>query len=288
MVSVSDIAHRKSTQLVLGDTATGIDVDEFVSKCISFMRRGGPSFGSTQRRRQQGDDEDEDEEELNWAHLGAQACFPYNSRPGVPSFILGPLSVQKRQRQVTQRRARLQKDDRAEVAPEALEKEDLASGETNTVRYACAQIKQQLMAHCDAAIAKVEAEQHDDMDEDEVTRLLRTHRITRSGGPSLFDFAVNPRSFGQTVENLFYISFLIKEGEVGVDMGDDGLPALVVNTETSVAARARKSTRHQAVFGLDHATWRDLVAAFDMREPLIPHRRDEAAAQHVGAKGWYS
>jgi hypothetical protein len=28
------------------------------------------------------------------------------------------------------------------------------------------------------------------------------------------------------VENIFYISFLIKEGNVGIDMDDDGLPTL--------------------------------------------------------------
>jgi hypothetical protein len=110
MVSVSDIAVRKANQLVLGDTSTGVDVDEFLSKCITYMRNGGPIEGNedpapARRRRnnnrQDSDDESEDDavgEPLDWEMLGRHACVPYNSRPPVPSFLLGPLSVQKKQR----------------------------------------------------------------------------------------------------------------------------------------------------------------------------------------------
>lgn len=34
-------------------------------------------------------------------------------------------------------------------------------------------------------------------------------------------FIINPDSFSQTVENLFYFSFLIKEGIAAVEMDDD-------------------------------------------------------------------
>ena len=41
LVNVSDLAYRKANQLVFGDSSTGIDVDEFLSKCLSYMRNGG-------------------------------------------------------------------------------------------------------------------------------------------------------------------------------------------------------------------------------------------------------
>ncbi|GAM88870.1 hypothetical protein ANO11243_069040 [Dothideomycetidae sp. 11243] len=292
MVGVSDLAQRKSALLAHGDTATGIDVDEFVSKCISFMRRGAATqaLSATQRRRQRDEDEDEDDEAdmLDWAYLGAHACFPFNSRPAVAPFLLGPLSVQKRVRQATQRRARQRADDRAEVAPEALRSEDLAAADTNTVRHACSQIKARLSQHCAEAEERIYAAVPNPagIPQEELDAVLRQHRLTATGGPNLFDFVINPTSFGQTVENLFYIAFLVKEGEVGIHLDDDDMPALVVNTESVTDARARKSTRHQAVFGIDYKTWQDLVAAFEIREPLIPHR-DEGQGQ-VGPRGWYA
>src|ERR1700761_2057421 len=71
MVNVSDLANKKTAQLVLGDSTTGIDVDEFLSKCITYMRNGGPldhddaEAPSTARRRRTRErhvhDEDDDD-----------------------------------------------------------------------------------------------------------------------------------------------------------------------------------------------------------------------------------
>lgn len=292
MVSLSDITHKKASRLIAGDGAVGIDVDEFVSKCIAYMRMNTSSrnMTSTQRqRRNEDEDSDDDTEVLDWARLGRYACFPFNVRPAVPSFLLGPLSLQKRVRTMTQRRARQRGDDREEVAPQALRHEDLARGEANTVKHVCSQIKARLLSHCAQAEEAVHAMFPDDGAEPtpkELREALAKHRIANTGGVNLFDFVVNPHSFGQTVENLFHVSFLIKEGEVGIEMDDNDMPTLAVNSEPVEQARKRKSTRHQAVFGIDFGTWRELVQAFDIKEPLIPHRTEERT--QVQANGWYS
>ena len=231
MVNVSDVLSKKSAQMVLGDSSTGLDVDEFVSKCISFMKRepadadGDADFSATQRRRRQSRrDQDDDQEEalsLDWAALGCKACFPSNLRPPVPTFLLGPLSVQKKARLQTQRRARQGKDTASkEVRPEALTRNDFGQTESNTLTVICSKIRQTLQRHCDRAEEAAEAagELTDD--------ILKNYRVAETGGPHLFDFVVNPHSFAQTVENIFYVSFLIKEGNVGVAMDSDGLPTL--------------------------------------------------------------
>jgi hypothetical protein len=192
------------------------------------------SATSTQRRRQRqsrrDDDNDEDEDRdsndvLDWARLGTHACFPFNLRPPTPSFLLGPLSVQKKLRAQTQRRARQRRDSTTkEVRPEALTERDLETSENNALTTLCTNIRKILKTHCETAPAAVEA--LGDLDDDQAFVEMKRHRITHTGGPSLFDFAINPHSFGQTVENLFYISFLIKEGNVGLDMDDEGLPTL--------------------------------------------------------------
>lgn len=45
--------------------------------------------------------------------------------------------------------------------------------------------------------------------------------------------------------------------------------------------------RHQAIMSIDMATWRDIIDAFDIKEPMIPHRREEEP-QGPGERGWYS
>lgn len=41
-------------------------------------------------------------------------------------------------------------------------------------------------------------------------------------GLNFFRVVINPDDFGQSVENCFYISFLIKDGRAGVEVADDG------------------------------------------------------------------
>lgn len=284
MVNVSDIAYRKSAQLVLGDTASGIDVDEFVSKCITFMRQS-QSITASQRRRQDNDEEDAAGLMLDWAYLGANACHPYNARPAVPGFLLGPLSVQKRVRAPIQRRARQRDNGRAEVRPENLDRADIAATENNTVQAICATIKKRLDQHCRQAESNLRAVLKEDTPPEEIERLFRKHRITTTGGPSLFDFVINPSSFGQTVENLFYVSFLIKEGDVGIVMDDHALPTVVLSTETVSEARQRGSTKHQAVLGIDYFVWEKLIKVLGIEEGIIANR--EVGERRVGQRGWY-
>jgi non-structural maintenance of chromosomes element 4 len=46
------------------------------------------------------------------------------------------------------------------------------------------------------------------------------------------------------------------------------------------------ASRHQAIFSIDFGTWEKLIAAFNIKEPLIPHRQEDNQTQ-VGGRGWY-
>ncbi|KAF2836753.1 Nse4-domain-containing protein [Patellaria atrata CBS 101060] len=312
LVDIGELALKRTTNMVLGSTGTGIDVDEFVSKCITFMRHGGPlnddgdsdeeGDASTQNRQKRqarrctvAEDELEDEgDAMNWEVLGELTCFPNNSRPPVPSFLFGPLSVQKRARALTQRRVRSQRDTQAkETRPENLRAEDLERNENSNLTKLCVGIRDRLTTVLHERTDALENSGIDDMSEEDAIALMKHQRITRkasdgSAALSLFDFAINPNSFGQTVENLFYISFLIKDGGVAVDEDEDGLPTLNPSQARSMEEQREKQiSRHQAVFSLDWPTWRKLVQAYDIQEPMIPHRNDEQGTQ-VTARGWYA
>lgn len=259
LVSAADISYKKTAQMTLGDAAQGIDVDEFVSKCITFMRRGpndenGRNSGSTSasqsqgRRRRRptvavrddasddGDDANVDEgDALNWEILGRRACFQHNARPPVPGFLLGPLSVQKRVRAQRSQRGRQPRRDPADVVrAQELQAADIEKVENSNLTVLCTRIRSRLVQVQKEGQEAVEAEAGNaDNDDDEhelsqaeIKTLMSRHGICDDGGVGFFNFIVNPRSFGQTVENLFYVSFLIRDGSVGIGEDSDHLPTL--------------------------------------------------------------
>ena len=203
------------------------------------MRRADSSVqatSSTQRRRRRGHNSEDDSaaggsgdegDEYNWEWLGRQACFPHNLRPPVSGFLLGPLSVQKRVRKLTQRRERLRpQDPRDAIRPEEVRITGNEKAENNNLTFLCNKIR--------ALLGKIQAEGQeaaqeeatDDMTEDELLAVFEKHGLAPDGGVSLFRFVINPHSFGQSVENMFYTSFLIKEGRFGVEFDSRGLPTL--------------------------------------------------------------
>lgn len=237
LVSAGDLTYKKTNEMVFGDSTVGIDVDEFVSKCITFMRNGPVTryegaLTATQggrRRRTAGDDEDVEDDEgdaLNWEHLGAHACFPSNLRPAVPGFLLGPLSVQKRARTQKPRRTAEQRKAPTEVTrPEELQAEDIEHNENSNLTNICRNIRTRLSDITTAGRKAVE-QLNEDTTEEEYLECIRKNKLEDDGNVSLLKFALNPRSFGQTVENLFYVSFLIREGSVSIGKDSNGLPTL--------------------------------------------------------------
>ncbi|VDN57828.1 unnamed protein product [Dracunculus medinensis] len=50
-----------------------------------------------------------------------------------------------------------------------------------------------------------------------------------------FQFCFHPTDFSRSVENVFYISFLIREGKVQIDLtGNDGLPELDMKANQAI------------------------------------------------------
>lgn len=288
LVETADLSYRKINHLTLGDGTSGIDVDDFVTKCIGFMKRGdeengrdrnAPSSSQTQRRRRRQEDDGGDEgDTMNWEYLGKNACFLYNSRPCLTGFLLGPLSVQKKIRQQTQRKVREARSQVTQaVRPVELNDEDLEKQESANLTEICTEIARLLSDALRTGHANVErecAEADEDITDSEVREILLRHDMASNGCVPLFNFCVNPRSFGQTVENMFYVSFLIKEGKVGVDFDEQGMPTLGFAPARTVAER-QETQRNQAVFTLDFDVWEDIIKTFNIGKSIIPHRHEE-------------
>ncbi|KAF2742848.1 Nse4-domain-containing protein [Sporormia fimetaria CBS 119925] len=306
MVFASELAGKKMKNALHGNTSVGLDVDKFVSRCIHFMKTNGDPVTANQRTSTQPgrrgtshtqveDDEDEEDsgEPLNWSFLGTEAALPNNKRPPAPGFLLGPLSLQRRVRTTQSRRARSQRQPLGPATrPQELTQRDIQQSENSNLTHLVQGIRARMRDHINkkSEQAEAELEELEDPSEEDFKAALRRHRVAQTpdqeAAVSLFDFVVNPKSFGQTVENLFYISFLIREGNVQVLMDDEGLPLLVPAEKRTIEEQRKKNIqKHQAVFSLDWPTWKKLIQAFDIKEPLIPHRVPEET--NVGTGGWY-
>lgn len=255
LVSASELAVKKAK--ADGDTSAGVDIDEFLSHCIRFMKNGGASEADSngddedadpvqsQRPRQQrrhstrhleSDDEAEDDGDgLPWHVFGAAACIPSNRRPAVPNFLLGPLSVQKRVRQATQRTQRRAQNaaNQQVTQPQQLTGEDLQTNDNTNLTSLVQKIYKTLgKVQFDGERQIDQALEDDpDMSTEELTSVCEKAHIRRAkedGAPGvpMFEFIINPHHFGQSVENCFYVSFLIKEGKVAVLFDEEGLPIL--------------------------------------------------------------
>ncbi|OJJ48346.1 hypothetical protein ASPZODRAFT_130338 [Penicilliopsis zonata CBS 506.65] len=306
LVSAADLSFKKTAHLALGDSAAGIDVDEFVSKCIAFMRQGSTDSSTslrpagTQRRRHgrpsggtqrdPDDSEDDQGDAMNWDWLGRAACFPHNGRPCVSGFLLGPLSVQKRTRQQTQRRARERIDPTQAVKPQELREEDLDKLETSNLTQMCAEINKLLSQTQLQGQQAVEAEMSqmaEDVPAEVVQDVMEQHCVADDGGVPLFHFCLDPESFGQSVENMFYVSFLVRDGLAGIATDSRGLPTIHAAKPYAPSEAQKKGIqKHQAVFSLDFETWEKLIEVYGIKKSVIPHRA-EAAPPETTRQGWY-
>ncbi|KAK0723819.1 Nse4 C-terminal-domain-containing protein [Apiosordaria backusii] len=307
LVTLSDYAVKRTQKIFEGNIG-GVDLDELVSKASTFMRIGGGieddeavELSSTQRRRRQpargalgSDDEDVGDEGdmANWTHLGRHATIPAVLRPAVPGFLLGPLSIEKKARKITKRSAPFKVSNLQEVRPQELRAEDLKQNHKNDLPSICKKIWVRLEAReleaQELATKKVEELEKDgtELSEEETRQVMDGYGLNGDGMVDLLRFVINPRSYGQTVENMFYVSFLIREGSIQLKFDSNGLPGIENNAAESLS-RVRAPMRHQAIMSIDMETWRAIIDTFDIKEPIIPHREEEAPSG-PGARGWYN
>lgn len=298
LVRLSDLARKQATKTHLGSAgAVNIDVDDFVSRCISFMKSSNSPRG---RNRQVDDDTSDLIDGLPWASFSRNATFPSSRRPALPHHLLGPLSVQRKIRvqKAPRSTAGMRKANPAKaVKPTEM---SLDEGESN---------------HQTSALNRVTG----------VFTVLWKYWLTktpeeRDEGLNYFEVVVNPESFSQTIENIFYVAFLVKNGNVELFEEDAELDSSD-ESESEAEENGRKKKkkggegggllrifmfspeevkqskpeledhkgkgRTQMLMSLNQYEWKQIVEAFELRgkEPVIPNRVVEEQA--VGANAWF-
>ena len=120
----------------------------------------------------------------------------------------------------------------------------------------------------------------------EVNKVLRKKCKVKEGDPIEVDgvqFLFNPKSFTQTVENIFHFSFLIKKSEAAIGVrsheeadGAGKLPGLWVkavhNDENDDDAQPAPSETTQAVVPFTMRDWRRICQSHQLESGILKHR----------------
>ncbi|PCH34744.1 hypothetical protein WOLCODRAFT_106472 [Wolfiporia cocos MD-104 SS10] len=227
--------------------AGAFDVDDFVARLITFM--GGRKAALS----------DESDSEivndgiaggaLDWSRVGYRA-LEKSHRVAVADFMLGPLSIEQKKRAIA-KRAKLEKDKRDEKKPQQITEEDITRSENETTKNVAA-----------------------------MERIL----TAQEGAINIFRLIVNPNDFGQSVENLFYLSFLIRDGKCALETNNEGEPVVYICDQPSEEDYTNGLRKRQLVMEFDMATWRRAIEIFNIRDSVIPQR--PKSEMRIGGK-WY-
>ncbi|KAK7053403.1 hypothetical protein VNI00_004029 [Paramarasmius palmivorus] len=220
------------------------DVDDFLSKLVTFM--GGRKMNQRNPNFEDGDDDNDTP--LEWEKIGRKALAKSRRVP-VVGFMLGPLSIEQKKRAAV-KRAKLEKNKADEKRPQEIKEEDISRSANETTKNV-------------AIIA---------------------NKLEETGEINLFRFVVNPNDFAQSVENLFYLSFLIRDGKVAMETNAEGEPVIYLCSPPTQSDFEDGLRKRQLVFEFDMATWKRAIEVFDLKEPIIPQR--EKAKMRIGDK-WY-
>lgn len=238
-------ANAAAQMAQLMKVESGFEVDEFLARAARFM--GGRVRSAASVRQDLADDEERPGENAgrwDWDRLGRQAAG-YSRRAVTMDHLLGPLASEVKKRGGV-RAGPLDRSGKAS-APQQLGADDITptTQETSTLVQGIAR------------------------------RLVDVGGET---GINLFRFIVNPHSFSNTVENMFYVSFLIREGTAAIEDNDDGEPILF-SSEAPGDDDYKEGllARRQIIMELDMAVWRSLIDEYDIRDTVIPTRESTAA-----------
>ncbi|XP_034753428.1 non-structural maintenance of chromosomes element 4 homolog A isoform X2 [Etheostoma cragini] len=121
---------------------------------------------------------------------------------------------------------------------------------------------------------------HQEATEKEVERILGYLKSYYQDDPtspiSYYEFVIDPKSFSRTVENIFHMSFLIRDGLARMYLDNDKLPCIAPVEEGEVDAGGSYS-RKQCIVSISPKIWKELIDAFDIRDTMIqpPNTQNE-------------
>jgi len=86
-----------------------------------------------------------------------------------------------------------------------------------------------------------------------------------------FKFVIDPECFGNTVENMFHVSFLIKDGRVAFKIGENGMPVIKPKSQKKAEGQPTEEAKNQVVMNISMKDWELMVKNLNITDAMIPH-----------------
>lgn len=243
------------------------DADRVVSKIVEkcHVTRGETSY-------------------FNWHALGVQAGICFNAVPSQISFLNGPLVDGKEEVQVKQRAKRVRntqpESDNEEEKPEDI-KGHTARGvnQLSAVQKNIDDVKKALRKKVDRSYLARKKMMIDAYGGEENIPDRLKKKVKKNPDACAIELLFNPKSFTQTVENMYHYSFLVREGEASLAVRE----SKVLDKESGLQLDGGPVVKHvnrkdanpvprQAIVNLTMADWRDLCKAYNVQSSGVPHR----------------
>ncbi|SCV71310.1 BQ2448_2898 [Microbotryum intermedium] len=249
LMAASDAGALKARQLKLD--ADAFDTDQFLVKLAHFM--GGSVMTPNQKSKGHGRSQTLDDERsssqgagrpLRWGRVG-RVLASESRRAVVMDLMLGPLALEIKEKKARTQRARQKVDESQRVRPEEITRIGVPQ---ELIRAGCA-----------------------------VSQIARILESYGEEGIPYLSFVLNPHSFAQSVENIFYFSFLVRDGraciEEEINQHSKHFGEIICySCDVPDGNNDVEGSKSQFVFELTQELWTEAIEVFGLQESAIPHR----------------
>lgn len=216
---------------------------------------------------------------FDWATLGRETGTCFNALPSRVQFLAGPLEADfvPKERKPRAKRPKLsqeEEDDEEEERPEDVKNQETNADQLSAVERNIAIVAKTLRNKSRADLKKRIDEIALLPEEEQEAARIQAKKI--AGETCAIQYMMNPKSFTQSVENMFHFSFLVKKGNAKFIIRN-GKPKVAMNPEKNAD---QKPPAKQSVVAFTMRDWRRLCKAYKVKQSDIPHRTGSKQKRH--------